>query len=58
MHKSKFETVIAFIGLFSLAMMFIGTAVGVLFFGFLMGFKILIASFLVLIFCVIVSDFK
>jgi hypothetical protein len=45
--------VIAILGLGSFSSMFLGTAVGILFFGFDIGLRILVASVLVLAMCVI-----
>lgn len=47
------EILIGLIGLTAIASLFVGTALGIVFGGFLMGFKIFLASLLILIFCII-----
>lgn len=50
--KYTIQVVIAVLGLSSFASMFIGTALGIIFFGFDMGARIFAASILILFFCV------
>lgn len=50
------KTFIGIIGLTAFASMFIGTALGIVLSGFVMGFKILFASALVLAFALILDD--
>ena len=52
------EILIGLVGLTAFASLFVGTALGLVFGGFLMGFKIFLASLLILIFCVILSDWR
>jgi hypothetical protein len=47
------QLIIAILGLGSFASVFLGTAIGILFFGFDIGLRILVASALVLVMCVI-----
>ena len=52
------EILIGLVGLTAFASLFVGTALGLVFGGFLMGFKIFLASLLILIFCLIVDGLK
>lgn len=47
--------IIAILGLGSFASMFLGTAIGILFFGFDIGLRILVASALIFVLCVIID---
>lgn len=52
------EILIGLVGLTAFASLFVGTALGIVFGGFLMGFKIFLASLLIFIFCLIVDGIK
>lgn len=52
------QTVIAIIGIFSLALMSLGTAVALIFFGFLMAGKVFLAGLLIFGFAYMFTDFK
>lgn len=49
------EILVGLVGLAAFASLFVGTALGLIFGGFLMGFKIFLASLLIFVFCVILS---
>lgn len=54
-NNSNFQTFVAVLGLGSFYSMFLGTAIGIIFGGFMFGFQIFVASFLVFVFCVIIQ---
>jgi hypothetical protein len=46
-----FRTIVAFFGLVSFALMFVGTALAIVIVGFTFAFKVFIASLIVFLFC-------
>ena len=48
--------IIATLGILSFASLFLGTAIAIVFFGYVVAFKVMIASLLVFVFCLIVND--
>lgn len=54
-NNSIFQECVAVFGLGSFCSMFLGTAIGIIFGGFMFGFQILVASFLVFVFCLFVQ---
>lgn len=52
------EFLVGLVGLTAFASMFVGTALGIVFVGWMFGFKIFAASLLILVFCVILSKWR